>query len=78
MQAEDIRRGYYVSRHGNWQMVDMVLVTFVNAIPETEAVETRRLVLACGCTLRFEADAEVEAIDGRADRSKPPIQAGAD
>lgn len=61
MKAGEVKRGYQVKEHGTWSMVDMVITTFVNAVPETEETETKRLVLACGCTIVRDADEEVEA-----------------
>lgn len=64
MKAREVKRGYQVKEHNRWNWVDMVLVTFVSAYPETERSETRRLILSCGCTLTFDADDEVEAQNG--------------
>ena len=61
MQAQEVKRGYEVNRHGDWHMVDMILTTWVNAFPGTDAVESRRIVLACGCTIEATADEELEA-----------------
>lgn len=61
MKAGEVKRGYQVKEHGNWNLVDMVLVTFVNAYPETDSTKTFRFILSCGCTLMLDSDDELEA-----------------
>lgn len=67
MLAKEVKQGYQVKWHGNWQMVDMILRTWVSVYPETSPDESRRFVLACGCTIEVKADDEMECRNGSGD-----------